>query len=149
MGIAASAPFGSVDDENLAIADISMLILSFLVHLLSLACIIRPADALKITLFPHGGYLLISKDFEGPDVDSEEVQERILLRRRRLAAKTTHLSRLFRHSDRACDTEAGSLNGIQEKYTISHNESMRRESIISQKTLTSTLLSTTSHEKIP
>jgi hypothetical protein len=150
MGITASAPFGGGDDENLAIAYISMLILSVLVHFLSLARVIRPADALKITLFPLGGYLLISKDFEGPDVDSEEVRERMHLRRRGLAAKATHLSCLFRHSGRACNTEAGNLNDIQEKYTISHNESMRmRKSIIRQKTPTSTLLSTTSDEKIP
>jgi hypothetical protein len=82
MGITASAPFGGVDDENLAIAYISMLVLIFLVRLLSLARVIRPADALKITLFPLGGYLLISKDFEGPDVDSKEDRERIHVRHR-------------------------------------------------------------------
>jgi predicted permease len=106
------------------------------------------ADAFKITMFPLGGYLLISKDFEGPDVDSEEVRERMHLRRRRLAAKAMRLSRLFRHSDRVCDTEARNLNDIQEKDTISHNESVRSESIISQKALTSTRPPTTSHGDI-
>jgi len=148
MGIMASAPFNGVDDENLAIAYISMFILIFLVCFLSLARVIHRADALKITLFPLGGFLLISEDFEGPDIDSEEVRERMHLRRRRLAAKATRLLRLFRHSDPACDTEAGNLNDVQEKDTISHNESMRSTSTISQKTLTSTLPSTTSDENI-
>jgi len=62
MGITVSAPFGDVDDENLAITYIWMFILIFLVRFLSLARVIRPADALKITLFPLGDFLLISKD---------------------------------------------------------------------------------------
>ena len=58
----------------------------------------------------------------------------------RLAAKATcllgHFSRLSGHSEQACDTEAG--NGLAEKDTISHDDSMGSSSIISQKTLTST-----------
>jgi hypothetical protein len=151
MGITASSPFGGVDDEILAIVYISMfiLILIFLVRFLSLTHVIHRADAFKITLFPLGGYLLISKDFfEGPDVDSEEVRERMHLRRRRLTAKATCLSCLFRHSHRACDTEAGNLNDVQDKDSTSHNGNMRSESIISHKTLTSTPPSTTSDEDI-
>ena len=117
---------------------------------LSLTRFICQADALKITLFPLGGFLLISRDFEGQDVDSEELRERMQLRRRKLAEKATcllgHLSRLFRHSDQACDTEAG--NGLREKDTISHNGSMGSKSTISQKTLTSTPPSRTSDENM-
>ena len=50
------------------------------------------------------------------------------LRRRRLAAKATHLSRLVRHSDRACNTEA--RNDIEEKDTISPNGSMPRQTTV-------------------
>jgi hypothetical protein len=114
----------------------------------SIPCVIRRVDAPKITLFPLGGILLISKDFEDPEVDSEELRERMPLRRRRLAAKASRLSRLFRHYDRACDTEAG--NDVEEKDTVSHNGSMGTNSIIIQKTLTFTLPlpSTTSDENI-
>ena len=66
MGITASAPSNGVDDENLAIAYISMFILIFLVCFISLTRIIRWADDSKVMLFPLGGFLLISKDFEGP-----------------------------------------------------------------------------------
>src|SRR6266581_4780518 len=76
MGITASAPFNGVDDENLAIAYILMFILIFLVRFLSLTRVIRRADSLNITLFPLGGFLLISKDFEGPDVGSEETSRK-------------------------------------------------------------------------
>ena len=150
MGITVAAPFNGVDDENLAIAYISMVMLIFLVRFLSLVRVICRADALKITLFPLGGFLLVSKDFEGPDVDSEELRERMHLRRRRLAEKATcllgRLSRPFRHSDQACDTEAG--NDLQEKDTISHNGSIGTKSIISQKTLTSAPPSRTSDENM-
>ena len=150
MGITASAPFTGVDDQNLAIAYISMIILVFSVRFLSRTRVICQADPLKITLFPLGGFLLIAKDFEGPDVDSEELRERMHLRRRRLAAMATCLlgrfSRFFRHSEQACDTESGS--DFQEKDTISHNESMGSKSIISQKTLTSTPPSPTSDKNM-
>ena len=118
MGIMASAPFTSIDDQNLAIAYISMIILIFSVCFPSTRVICQ-ADALKITLFLLGGFLLICKDFEGPDVDSEELQERMHLRRRRLAAMATCLLgrflRFFRHSEQACDTESES--DFQEKDT--------------------------------
>ena len=142
MGITASAPFSGVDDENLAIAYISMIMLVFLVRFLffRLAPSVVDLTPLKITLFPLGGFLLVSKDFEGPDVDSEELRERMHLRWRRLAAKATCLlgrfSRLSGHPERACDAEAG--NDVAEKDAISHNDSMGSRSIISQKTLTST-----------
>ena len=98
MGITAAAPFNGV-------------------CFLFLTRIIRRADDLKITLV---GFLLISKDFEGPEVDSEELQERMHLRRRRLAAKASRLSRFFRHSDRACDTEAGT--DVEEKTSFPPTE---------------------------
>ena len=41
-------------------------------------------NQLQISLFPLGGFLIVAKDFDGPDVESEEVRERIRLRRRKL-----------------------------------------------------------------
>jgi len=50
-------------------------------------------NALKITLFPLGGLNLVTKDFEGPDIPSEELQERMYLRRRRMVTKAALLLR--------------------------------------------------------
>jgi len=60
MGIMASAPFTGIDDQNLAIAYISMIILIFLVRFPSTRVICQ-ADALKITLFPLRGFLLLQR----------------------------------------------------------------------------------------
>ncbi|KAI0292222.1 auxin efflux carrier [Multifurca ochricompacta] len=107
MGITASAPFKGIDDENLAIAYISMLILVFFV-----------------TLFPLGGFLIVAKDFDGPDVEPEEVREEMRLRRCKLIAgaalQLRRLPFLFRHSEKFHDAETG--KDRQEKATISSTE---------------------------
>ncbi|KAI9452144.1 hypothetical protein F5148DRAFT_521297 [Russula earlei] len=104
MGMTASAPFNGVDDENSAIAYISAFLLVF-----------------YITLFPLGGLLIIAKDFEGSDVESEELRERMQLRRQRMVANATRslrrLSHLSGHSEKTCDTEAGA--DLKTKDTIS------------------------------
>ncbi|KAI0249429.1 auxin efflux carrier [Lactifluus subvellereus] len=106
MGITASAPFRGVGDENLAIAYISMLIL-----------------LLFVTLFPLGGFLIIAKDFEGPDVESEELRETMRIRRKLLAEAIfsfIRLRRLFRHFEKPCDAEA--RDNYQEKEVVSRRE---------------------------
>ncbi|KAI9437187.1 auxin efflux carrier [Lactarius indigo] len=97
MGITASAPFRGIDDENLAIAYISTLILVFF-----------------ITLFPLGGFLIVAKDFDGPDVEPEELRERMRLRRRKMVTETALFLRqlilLRRNSDKVVtfgDAETG------------------------------------------
>ncbi|KAH9990764.1 auxin efflux carrier [Russula vinacea] len=116
MGITASAPFDGVDDENLAIAYISTLILVFF-----------------ITLFPLGGFLIIAKDFEGPDVDSEKIREKMRLRRRRMVTNAVlSLRRLSR------------LDDIERKDAISFDETVGRNDSIDQKTLTGTATTPTS-----
>jgi auxin efflux carrier family protein len=138
MGITASAPFNGTDDENLAIAYVSVLILVFLVRFLSpeVRGICGSDDLVKITLFPLGGFLLVVKDFEGPDVESEELRERMRLRRYRLAAIATlslgRLSRLFRYSDQVSDAEVG-----KEKDLVSHHEIVERKPSIDRKTVSS------------
>jgi hypothetical protein len=62
MGVTASAPFNGVDDENLAIAYISMLILVFFVRPPPRACSVDNVD------FPQGHSLpprRISHHFQG------------------------------------------------------------------------------------
>ncbi|KAH8983270.1 auxin efflux carrier, partial [Lactarius hatsudake] len=110
MGITASAPFRGIDDENLAIAYISTLILVFFV-----------------TLFPLGGFLIVAKDFDGPDVEPEELRERMRLRRRKMVTETALFLRRFillhRNSDKVVtfgDAETG--GGPLEKETISFED---------------------------
>ncbi|KAI0271308.1 auxin efflux carrier [Gloeopeniophorella convolvens] len=95
LGITASAPFDGIEDQNLAIAYVAALILIF-----------------YITLFPLGGFLIVAKDFDGPDIESDEVRERIRTRRIKLVAKITTYLRLFsflhrsERVERPSDTEA-------------------------------------------
>ncbi|KAH8983633.1 auxin efflux carrier [Lactarius akahatsu] len=110
MGITASAPFRGIDDENLAIAYISTLILVFFV-----------------TLFPLGGFLIVAKDFDGPDVESEELRERMRLRRRKMVTEAALFLRRFilsrLNSDKVVtfgDAETGA--GPPEKETISFED---------------------------
>ena len=50
-------------------------------------------NVLKVTLWAMGGFLLVAKDFEGPDVPSEEVREKMYLRRRRMVRRVALLLR--------------------------------------------------------
>ena len=73
LGITASALFNGVDDQNLAVAYISMFIFVFFVCFLLGVQYMKPTDVLKIILFALRGYLIVAKDFKGPDVSSEEL----------------------------------------------------------------------------
>jgi predicted permease len=46
--------------------------------------VLYETNVFKITLFPLGGFLIVAKDFEGPDVPSEVLREKMYLRRRRM-----------------------------------------------------------------
>ncbi|KAK0192952.1 auxin efflux carrier [Armillaria mellea] len=65
MSITGAAPFNGEKDQDLAVAYISALILYYM-----------------FTFFPLGGNKLIALDFKGPDVEPEEVQESIRIRRK-------------------------------------------------------------------
>ena len=55
-----------------------------------------------------GGFLLVAKDFEGPDVPSEELRERMYLRRRRIVKNVVVLLRRFlRRSQHPIASEKG------------------------------------------
>lgn len=47
-----------------------------------------------------GGFLLVAKDFEGPDIPSEELRERMYLRRRRMVRNAVVLLRRLLHLSR-------------------------------------------------
>ncbi|KAK0193034.1 auxin efflux carrier [Armillaria mellea] len=65
MSITGAAPFNGEKDQDLAVAYISALILYY-----------------TLTFFSLGGNKLIALDFKGPDVEPEEVQESIRIRRK-------------------------------------------------------------------
>ncbi len=95
-------------------------------------------DVLKITLFPLGGFLIVAKDFEGPDVASEELRERMRLRRRRMVTNAAlsfgRLMPLFRHHNETCDVEVG--DEFKRKDTVSCDETVDQHESVDQKTLT-------------
>ncbi|KDR79028.1 hypothetical protein GALMADRAFT_224281 [Galerina marginata CBS 339.88] len=67
LSVTGAPPFQGVDDQNLSVAYISAFILVFMV-----------------TLFPFGGHKLVAWDFQGPDVEPEEVREAMKLKRKAL-----------------------------------------------------------------
>lgn len=78
---------------------------------------------MKITLFPLGGFLIVAKDFDGPDVESEELRERMRLRRRKMVTEIVLFLKRFlllrRISDKVDtfgDFETG--GGCPEKQTV-------------------------------
>lgn len=82
---------------------------------------------LKITLFPLGGFLIVAKDFDGPDVESEELRERMRFRRRKMVTKMVlflkRLLSLRRNLDKVDtygDFETG--GGCPEKQAISFQD---------------------------
>jgi predicted permease len=140
MGITASAPFDGVNDQNLAIAYISTLMLVFFVRSPCLQALLELTDVPgpKITMFPLGGFLVVAKDFEGPDVASEEIRERMNLQRKKMAINAAlslgRLMRLFGHRDETCDVEVG--DDFEKKGAVSCDETVDQNKSIDQKTLT-------------
>ena len=79
-------------------------------------------NVFKITLFGLGGFLLVAKDFEGPDVPSEELRERMYLRRRRMVMNAAlllrRLLRLSQHSN------AGEKGDVEKRVDIEKNDTV-------------------------
>ncbi|TRM61358.1 auxin efflux carrier [Schizophyllum amplum] len=65
MSICGAAPFNPSTDSDLGVAYVAAFILVFM-----------------ITLFPLGGHKLIARDYVGPDIENDEVQEAVRRRRR-------------------------------------------------------------------
>ncbi|KAI0314544.1 auxin efflux carrier [Amylostereum chailletii] len=96
LGVTANAPFAGVQDQNLAVAYISALILVFF---------------FQITLFPMGGHRLVAKDFDGPEVENDHLREVVKRRRQRVFHLLTFRQRFhptLSEKSQANDIEAGS-----------------------------------------
>ncbi|TFL00167.1 auxin efflux carrier [Pterulicium gracile] len=79
--VTASAPFTGPQDANLSIAYIS----AFIVYNM-------------ITLFPCGGHHWVSRDFQGPDVENDEMRRAAKIRRKKLLVG---MGRVFRRRSAA------------------------------------------------
>ncbi|KIK41114.1 hypothetical protein CY34DRAFT_226853 [Suillus luteus UH-Slu-Lm8-n1] len=82
LSIMASAPFNGTDDENLAVGYIACFLLVF-----------------YVTLFSLGGHRCVMMDFDGPDLENDQVKERLQTKHAktlsRLAAGFVRLRRIF------------------------------------------------------
>ena len=100
----------------------------------------KPTNVLKITLFPLGGFLVVAKDFEGPDVPSEVIRERMYLRRRRMVTNAALLlRRLFRLSQHPNFGEKDDLEDggdLEKRNTVSSNGSAGKDECLDQNTFT-------------
>lgn len=81
MSVTGSAPFNGAADQTLAVAYISAFILIFVVCLLArlIKCSLNNP---KFSLFPLGGHYAIARDFNGPDLEWEEVRATMKLKRK-------------------------------------------------------------------
>ncbi|KAF8642483.1 hypothetical protein AX16_009484 [Volvariella volvacea WC 439] len=94
MSICGSAPFNGASDQALAVAYIAVFVLVF-----------------TVTLFPLGAHHLIAKDFVGPDIEPEEVQE--MLKARRRALRNSFLNLFCQHSRGMIDDDEAMRVGAQ------------------------------------
>ncbi|KAG1741693.1 auxin efflux carrier [Suillus lakei] len=104
LSVMASAPFNGADDQNLAVGYVAAFILVFCV-----------------TLFPLGGHRCVMMDFEGPDLENDQVKERLSTKHAEtlssIATGFVHLRQifLFNHPQvKEIHTEAGQETGEKE-----------------------------------
>ncbi|KAF8968094.1 auxin efflux carrier [Flammula alnicola] len=110
MSVTGAAPFHGVADQNLAVAYISAFILVFMV-----------------TLFPFGGHKWVAWDFVGPDVEPEEIQEAMRLKRKAFFHPFKRVVQLSAGKNQDHET-----SGPDEK-TISENEKKDRSASSTQR----------------
>ncbi|KAF8183930.1 auxin efflux carrier transmembrane protein [Pholiota molesta] len=106
MSVAGAAPFRGVEDQNLAVAYISAFILVFMV-----------------TLFPLGGHRLVAWDFAGPDVEPEEVQEAMRIKRKAFFNTLPRIGRCSKtkYLVEQKDTTSSSVADVEEKAVSEEN----------------------------
>ena len=89
-------------------------------------------------MFPLGGFLIVARDFDGPDVGSGELREMMYIRRQRMITKAAfslrRLMRLFGHRHGSYDVEVG--NDVEGKDTVTCDETVGQTESIDRKTLT-------------
>lgn len=88
LSITAGAPFGGSNDQNLAVAYISALLLFW-----------------TVTFFPCGAHRWIAMDFIGPDVENEEVRQQIRLKHRRIVRGCVYWTRKPSRPDQESGSE--------------------------------------------
>ncbi|OAX39401.1 auxin efflux carrier [Rhizopogon vinicolor AM-OR11-026] len=108
LSIMASAPFNGAQDENLAVGYIAAFILVF-----------------SVTLFPLGGYRFVMMDYNGPDLENEQVKQSLDTKHAKtlsdLAAGFAHLKRisLLSHSTvKETHAEAGQTTSEKESFNV-------------------------------
>jgi predicted permease len=115
LSIMTSAPFNGTDDENLAVSYIAVFILVW-----------------SVTLFPLGGHRCVMMDFDGPDLENDQVKERLSTKHSktlsRLAAGFVRLRQIFLFNHplvKEIHTEAGQHSGEKESHvTFTHEDSV-------------------------
>ncbi|KAG1781143.1 auxin efflux carrier [Suillus placidus] len=114
LSVMASAPFNGTDDQNLAVGYIAVFILVF-----------------SVTLFPLGGHRCVMMDFNGPDLENDQVKERLSTKHAktlsRLAAGFVHLRQIFKHPPvKEIHSEVAQNSGEKESphVTFTHEESV-------------------------
>ncbi|KAG2036431.1 auxin efflux carrier [Suillus americanus] len=115
LSVMASAPFNGTDDENLAVSYIAVFLLVW-----------------SVTLFPLGGYRCVMMDFDGPDLDNDQVKESLSTKHSktlsRLAAGFVHLRQilLFNHPPvKEIHAEVGQNSGEKESHVaFTHEDSV-------------------------
>ncbi|KAI6038551.1 auxin efflux carrier [Pisolithus marmoratus] len=128
MTLMASAPFNGTQDENLAVAYLAAFLLVFCV-----------------TLFTLGAVRLLEMDFDGPDMEDEEVRARLHLKHKRTAAGLASFVTwlLCRRSERitsggadsdleACKTVTSTKENIDSDNTLSDPTALRNEGKMGQ-----------------
>ncbi|KAF8632376.1 hypothetical protein AX15_001909 [Amanita polypyramis BW_CC] len=87
LSLTSSVPFNQNTDPDLSVAYISVFILVF-----------------SVSLFPCGGYKLIALDYNGPDVESEEIRKSMDLKRKALLRRLS-VSKPKQHTVDTSDPE--------------------------------------------
>ncbi|TFK61669.1 hypothetical protein BDN72DRAFT_804828 [Pluteus cervinus] len=135
MSITGSAPFNPSTDQTVAVAYIAAFLLVFM-----------------ISLFPMGGTKLIAKDFDGPDVEIEEVKEAHRRRRREMAMRIvrllSNLVRGKRDQSKADEEFAGSTKSIDTATDLKHSDLVLEKSSISDVVSSDTHIQTQEEQPI-
>ncbi len=112
----------------------------------SFASVLYKTNVVKITLFPLGGFLIVVKDFEGPDVPSEELRERMYLRWRRTFTNSALLLRrlsgscLSQHPNARENGDIEKGGEVEKKNTVSSSITAGQDEGLDQNTTAGTTI---------
>jgi predicted permease len=110
-------------------------------------------NVLKVILWAMGGFLLVAKDFEGPDVPSEELRERMYIRRRRMVRKVALLLMrvlcLSQHPNASEEGDVEQAGTIEKEDIVSAERSAGKDENLDQNTITGTTITPTPTIRLP